>query len=364
MATFYLVSCLFAQPVDKQATLQTKSLYYKLQRLQSKGFLFGHQDDLAYGVNWKYQKNASDVKEVCGQYPGMYGWELGGLENDALVNLDSVPFDKMRGYIQKGYQDGAAITISWHLNNPLTGKSAWDPSPLNTVQSILPGGEKNQLFNSWLDKVANFLNSLTTKSGQHIPVIFRPYHEINGSWFWWGGKNCTPAEIKQLWIYTFNYLKSTKNLHHLLFAYNTDRFATETEFLERYPGNEYVDIVGFDIYQKGDIANNDKFIKEFDKTISLLESIARKNKKIAALTEFGYNTVPDSTWWTNVFYKVMQKHKLAYAVAWRNAGQKMHNEIEFYTAFKGHSSAANFMQFSKQKKVFFQLKTQKIQLYK
>ena len=133
--------------------------------------MFGHQDDLAYGVGWKYDPGKSDIKEVTGDYPAVYGFELGRLELDHPVNLDSVPFDKMRGFIQDAYERGGVITLSWHLNNPLTGKTAWDPAP-GTVASILPGGEKNDLYKSWLDKVADFILSLKGKNGEPIPVIF------------------------------------------------------------------------------------------------------------------------------------------------------------------------------------------------
>ena len=65
--------------------------------------MFGHQDALAYGVNWKYVEGRSDVKDVVGDYPAVYGWELGNLEHNLPYNLDSVPFDKMKSFIQKVY---------------------------------------------------------------------------------------------------------------------------------------------------------------------------------------------------------------------------------------------------------------------
>ena len=65
---------------DKKATAETKILYHNLKKLTQKGILFGHQDDLAYGVNWRYEGGRSDVKEVTGDYPAVYGWDLSGLE--------------------------------------------------------------------------------------------------------------------------------------------------------------------------------------------------------------------------------------------------------------------------------------------
>src|SRR6188768_3133889 len=104
---------------DKKATPETASLYKKLHQLTQKGYMFGHQDDLAYGVNWKYENGRSDIKDVVGDYPAVYGWDIAGIETKSDKNIDGVPFDKMRQYIIDGHQRGGIITISWHLNNPL-----------------------------------------------------------------------------------------------------------------------------------------------------------------------------------------------------------------------------------------------------
>ena len=340
-------------PIDAHATKETVNLYRHLKQLPRKGFLFGHQDDLAYGVGWKYVGGRSDIKDVTGDYPALYGWELGRIELDHPVNLDSVPFDRMKAFIREAYERGGVITISWHLNNPLTGGTAWQPAP-GTVASILPGGEKNVLYKSWLDKVASFMLSLKGRRGEYNPVIFRLFHELNGNWFWWGGKNCTPAEMKQLWQFTVHYLRDEKQVHNLLYAYNTDRFQSEDAWLEKYPGDEWTDIAGFDIYQANNIATNAGFAQEFGKMLTMLESIAGAHNKIPALTEFGYNGLQDSTWWTNVFLPVLKGHKIAYAMAWRNAGQKPGGQREFYVPYKGQVSAADFIKFYEQRETLFQ----------
>ena len=326
--------------------------------------MFGHQDDLAYGVNWKYVPGRSDVKDVTGDYPAVYGWELGRLETDQTVNIDSVPFDKMRGFIRDIYSRGGVNTISWHLNNPLTGKTAWDPAP-GTVASILPGGEKNQLYKTWLDKVAAFLLDLKGSNGELIPVIFRPFHELNGDWFWWGEKHCTPEQYRQMWHFTITYLRDTKGVHNLLYAFNTDRFASKEEYLKKYPGDEWTDIIGFDIYQRKSGADaNEQFAKDTDRMLSTLEELAAQRKKIPALTEFGYGQVPDSTWWTNALGKALKSHKLSYALAWRNAGMKSSGENEYYLPYKGQISEKDFINFYQLENTLFQKEVSKENLYK
>ncbi|MEO6328867.1 MAG: glycosyl hydrolase [Ginsengibacter sp.] len=342
------------KPIDKKATKETIALYSNLKKLLGKGIMFGHQDDLAYGYGWKYEKGRSDIKDVTGDYPSVYGWELGRIELDQETNIDSVPFDKMKYFIRQAYDRGGVVTISWHLNNPLTGKTAWDPAP-GTVASILPGGEKNELYKSWLDKVANFLLSLKGKNGECIPIIFRPFHELNGNWFWWGRDHCTPDELKQIWHFTVSYLRDKNNVHNLLYAYNTDRFNSAEEYLVKYPGDEWTDIIGFDIYQRknGPEANNE-FIKDASKMLATLEQIAEEKNKIPALTEFGYGLVPDSTWWTGVLSKALGFHKISYILAWRNAGKKPDGSSEYYLPFKGQASEKDFVEFSKDNKILFQ----------
>jgi hypothetical protein len=351
-------------PSDKNATKETINLYHNLKKLLEKGTMFGHQDDLAYGVGWKYIPDKSDVKEVTGDYPGVYGFELGRIEFDHSVDLDSVPFDKTREYIQKIYERGGVITLSWHLNNPLTGKTAWNPAP-GTVASILPEGEKNELYKSWLDKVANYILSLKGNNGEPIPIIFRPFHELNGNWFWWGKDHCTPEEFKQLWQFTISYLRDTKNIHQLLYAYNTDRFSSKEEYLLKYPGDQWTDILGFDIYQrKGGEDGNAAFVKDADNMLTMLDEIAFEKNKISALTEFGYVQVPDSTWWTNVLNKALEKHKVSYALAWRNAGLKSSGELEYYLPYKGQVSEKDFIKFYNAPNMLFQKQVTKEHLYK
>jgi len=367
-AFFVVCSSAVAQtgPADKNATKETVNLFHHLATLRNKGFMFGHQDDLAYGVGWKYEAGRSDIKDVTGDYPAFYGFELGRLELDHDVNIDSVPFDKMSGFIKDAYRRGGVITLSWHLNNPLTGKTAWDPSPPGTVAAILDNtSSTHKLYVSWLDKVAAFIGTLKGDRGEMIPIIFRPFHELNGSWFWWGRKNCTPDELKRLYQFTEAYLRDERQLHNLLYAYNTDRFTDREDYLERYPGDEWVDIIGFDIYQRaGGADGNAKFIQELDNSLTTLETIAKEKNKIPALTEFGYNGLPDSKWWTTVFAKGIGTHKISYVLGWRNAGIKSATQQEFYVPYKGQSSASDFVSFYNMPQTLFQKDVTKEKLYK
>jgi mannan endo-1,4-beta-mannosidase len=328
---------------DQQATPEAKKLYQKLKALTNKGIMFGHQDDMAYGLGWKYEENRSDVKSVTGSYPAVYGWDLGHLELGNTQNLDSVPFDKMKILIKKVHDLGGINTISWHLNNPVNGKSSWDKS--NTVSKIIPGGSHHQAFKAWLDRIAIFLGDLKDSNNKSIPVLFRPYHEHTGSWFWWGEDNCSANDYKELWRFTVDYLRNEKKLHHLIFVYSSSRFKSEAHYLERYPGNEYIDMVGFDTYVKP---------KEYDykstlvNQLAVLKRVAERNGKLAALTETGYSTIPDAQWWTGTLLPLLANHKLSYVLVWRNARPDHH-----YAPFPGHLSAPDFIKFYEDERIIF-----------
>jgi hypothetical protein len=364
---FLLVFCsslqiVFAQDCsDPQATAETRALYKNLYGLCGKNILFGHQDDPCYGVGWKYVDGGSDIRYVTGEYPAVYGFDLGRIELGWTHNLDSVPFEKTKQFIREAYERGGVVTLSWHLNNPLTAGTAWDNKP-GAVASILPGGEKNALYVIWLDRVADFLKTLRAKNGAPIPVILRLFHELNGGWFWWGKGQCSPDEMKQLWRYTIHYLRDEKNLHHLLYAFNTDKFYSGEEYLERYPGDEIIDIMGFDIYQGNNLKENTAFVAFFEKDLSMLDSIAAAHHKIPALTEFGYNQIPDSAWWTKIFYPTLASYRIAYALAWRNAGKKQSGNAEYYVPFPGAVSASDFKKMSGFGKILFEngIKTKNI----
>ena len=108
--------------LNMNATTPAQKLIKRLQKLQLKGIMIGHQDDPVYGHSWKWERGRSDIKEVCGDYPAVMGFDLGKKELGWDKNLDAVPFDRMREEIIAQYERGGIITLSWHPDNPVTLK--------------------------------------------------------------------------------------------------------------------------------------------------------------------------------------------------------------------------------------------------
>ena len=333
------------EPIDTEATSQTKALFRNLRTISKEGILFGHQDDLAYGVYWKNENGRSDVKDASGSYPAVFGWDVSKL-GQRPFNIDSVDFEKMKGWIKEAYLMGGINTISWHMDNPVSNGDSWDVTP--AVYSILPGGEKHQWYIDKLDLFVDFLSDLNV-DGVQIPIIFRPFHEHTGNWFWWGRGNCTSEEFTALWQFTVNYLKEEKDVHHLLYAYSTDRFQSEDDYLEFYPGDEYVDILAYDDYHSIKTKEDRPELVRQLKTIVIL---AEKRGKIAALSESGFETIPVEDWWTSVLLEGLisdtTARKIAYCMIWRNAWPNHH-----YAPFKGHPSAPDFKKFKEDPFIFF-----------
>jgi len=345
--------------VDQNATEQTHALFVNMERIRHDHILFGHQDDLAYGVHWINEPGRSDVLEVTGSYPALYGWELGHIEHGAEMNLDNVDFEQMKGWIREGYGRGGVITLSWHPDNPLTGGSSWDvEGGQNVIAGILPGGERHDIFRSWLDQLADFMGDLIyvdEEGNSHpIPVIFRPWHEMSAGFFWWGDPYSSHEEYRQLYRFTVEYLRDEKSINHILWAFSPNSFSEyeyETEYWNWYPGDEYVDILGFDDYYTtwGGYGHEDGVAKLTEYLVWMVEQ-AEARGKIPALTETGQeNCLADADWYTNQLLAAITGHptaqRIAYLLTWRNSNNATDRQNHFYTPYPGHPAEADFVTF-------------------
>lgn len=333
-------------PADTLLSPETRALWMSLKKLQGSGILFGQQDATTVGVDWKYNDNRSDVRELTGTYPALYGWEISGAGK--MANIDSIPFSVIQQRMIEAFNRGGVNTVTWHMNNPVTGSNAWDVTP--AVQQILPDSSLEEFYKQELKKIAAFFSQLRNANGTLVPVIFRPFHENNGNWFWWGKGHCTPEEYSGLWRFTVSYLRDSLQVHNLLYAYSTDMFESQNQYLERYPGDEWVDILGCENYwdfQSGSTISNG--ITQ----LRMLVEMANQRQKLAALTECGFNGIPVKNWWTQYLLKSVSEDSLArnisYLMVWRNANRK-----HYYTPFPGQKSAPDFLVFEKDSFTIFE----------
>jgi hypothetical protein len=344
------------KPVDTLLTAETRALWINLKRLQGHGILFGQQDATIVGVDWRNSDNNSDVKELTGTNPALYGWEISGAGNDD--NIDSIPFTTIQQRMIEAFDRGGVNTVTWHLNNPVTGGTAWDVTP--AVRQILPDSSLVELYKAELQKIAGFFSLLKNNKGMLVPVIFRPFHENNGNWFWWGKGRCTATEYTELWRFTVTYLRDSLHVHNLLYAYSADMFETQQQYLERYPGDDWVDILGCENYW--DFQSGSSISKGISQ-LSMLADMAMQKKKLAALTECGFSGIPVKNWWTQFLLKSIKEDTLArnisYLMVWRNANRK-----QYYTPFAGQKSAPDFIAFERDSFTIFENDLKDIYLIK
>ena len=142
-------------------------------------------------------------------------------------------------------KDFANYTIGTRMDWSLSTYTAAD-TDFSPSKAAEPGTKENEYYLSTLKTLAKEFNKLEAEG---IPVIWRPLHEAeggggeNGSWFWWGREGS--SAYKKLWIYTYKTLTDDLNCHNLIWEWNSYNFATSKDW---YPGDAYVDIIGYDKY--------------------------------------------------------------------------------------------------------------------
>jgi mannan endo-1,4-beta-mannosidase len=139
---------------------------------------------------------------------------------------------------------GGLVLLNIHMPNPTTGGAVWDVSGLDAAGLLVPGTPTNTAFMASLSQVAQGLKALQAAG---VVVIFRPFHENGGSWFWWGsGSRLSPGQVIALWRFTHSYMEGTQGLHNLVWLFESGQPGISTT--ANYPGDAYVDIVGQDVY--------------------------------------------------------------------------------------------------------------------
>lgn len=349
---------------DPDASNSAKALYAYLQGLtESDQVLFGHQNDVSRSVGTK--DALGDVHDVTGSVSGIFGIDSLALFGSEAGGTDAKSaLENSINYSKKAAENGAIVTLSAHMPNFTSAKikdngdGTYDFFDCNfneskdlsgdSLKKILPGGEKNKVFTAYLDTIATYANKLQESN---IPVIFRPLHENTGGWFWWGTGN-TAESYKSLYAYTREYLES-KGVHNMLYVYSPNGpMETEEEYMSRYPGDAYVDILAFDYYNDFNTypAEADtSFFNHLDQTCQVVSSIAKKHDKLAAISETGVRVMKENgsdnegllvknnpvseaktgkNWYEEV-NNIAKKNDMPYYMVWANF-----SDTNFYVPYK------------------------------
>ena len=319
-ATLVLASCGGNQHkaedplVETGRTQRTENLLTNLKALGDSGvYLFGHQDDTVYGVGWTGEEDHSDVKGICNDYPALLSFDLGNIENGDSVNLDGVSFDRIRQEIIRHYDQGGMVSLSWTLSQTIKSQKQMDP-------------------------VADFLNSLETPYGVKVPVLLR----------------LRKGQTKELWKMLTERLKE-KDVVNALYAYSAEATpaADEAKYLEHYPGDEMIDLIGIDCYCDAPDADTTQiadFATLLDKNLEMVCRVAKQHQKAIALTETGYEGIKAKDWWTKTLAPVLAKCPICYVLVWLNAHDQPGH---YYAPYPGQQSVPDFVKFYNDPKTLF-----------
>ncbi len=324
----------------------SQTLMQRLENAQADSLtIYGHDDDPVYGVKWFGDSGRSDVLETVGDYPGMMHWDLGLIEVGSPVNLDSVSFDRMRAEMLAQHERGGINAISWHPINPANGKDAWQPIDTDVVTlAVTDGTAANDSLKAYIGRAADYLATLRDSDGKPLPLIMRPWHEMSGGWFWWGGPNTTVESYRKLWAMMREAFDSKGLGNSLLWAYSPDVVGSREEYMTWYPGDEYVDILGADVYHRDGMDGIDTWLGNIDTTYGAAVEVAREKGKIAALTETGCEGLPVTDWYTRCLLPVVKKWHPVYVTVWRNGSEWMKKD-HYYAPYPGHPGVESFKVF-------------------
>jgi len=324
--------------IDPLATKQTKYLYINLDELAGNYLLFGMHDATGYGVGWSGDDDRSDVKDVCGSYPAVYSEDMNKVDRNQQV-------DRMRYRLTSAYNRGGVVTICWHQYDP-EGRSFYSKytDGENIVATLLPGGEYHQFYKDRLHKIALFFKTLRGTNGESVPVIFRPYHEHTGGWFWWGVGQCSTEEYNDVWRFTVEYLRDSLNVHNLIYALSpsAQHIGSVDDYYNVFPGESFIDIFAFDKYFSFDISSAE--VEEFKNDLRRIAQASKDKGKVAAVAEVGQENIPTSDLFTNYILEPIKNdtltRKMAYAAVWRNQDTGHH-----FAPYPGHPSEPDFIDF-------------------
>ena len=348
---------------DTNATKEALALYSYLQNLDAEDqVLFGHQNDTHKSVS-KTAPSGSDTKDVTGSISGVVGIdslaltgvELGMTDTNAAVQ-ESIRIGK------EAAKEGGILTLSMHMPNMSNEKiveteSGYDFSACdfaeskdlsnNCAKEVLPGGKYNEQFKAYLNIIAEYAKGLVDENGDSIPVLFRPFHECDGGWFWWGNASTDDETYKAMFRYMEDYLNE-QGVNNFIYVYSPGGPVDSDTYLDRYPGDDYVDVLAFDYYDDYSSATasySEDFINKLTESCTTLKSIADAHGKVAAIAEAGVrimkadgsdqegilvknNPIKGQNWYSKV-NNVAKETGMSYFLLWANF-----SDTNFYIPYK------------------------------
>lgn len=238
------------------------------------------------------------LQQVSGQEPAILAIDLSGWNSPTWGPTYTPVLDVVLEQVRTWWAKGGIVTMQFHWKHPMKPDgTAWIDQPegnwpFDAGKALEPGSPENRAFLEDLGRHADYLARLQEEG---IPILWRPFHEIDGGWFWWTDHE-RPENTAALWRLMFDYLVRERGLHNLIWVYSAGLHGLgETENLEIrkrfYPGAEYVDIAGIDIYANGWFGWGQPWEDTYAKAFDIMSEVAPG--KMLALCECAALPNPD-----------------------------------------------------------------------
>ncbi len=344
--------------VDNDLTEKTLTLYNNLKIVQNSSYLLFGQE---FFNSFKYSsgsahgdKTYSDSHVVTGAYPMVLGSDF-----HYYIEKNATERGYHREAVKWAYQQGFVITFDWHISARNTASYQCSGSPAGLAKKIANEDDTNgdlTWFYGELDKAIDIINNELVVDDEVIPIVFRPFHEMNGNWFWWGAacSEFTPADYRKLYQLTVDYMKAHTN--SVLFCWSPNSPVNSTVISNYYPGDAYVDVLGLDMYEI--TASN------FRSYMGAIVDYAQAHNKIAVLSETGNRTDNGdqaARYWNDTVLPAIvndpsgKSLKIAWALTWINSSWSYP-----YVPHTGSTSVAkqSFINFKNSEHIMFSDKGQ------
>ncbi|WP_370872570.1 glycosyl hydrolase [Paenibacillus zeirhizosphaerae] len=227
-------------PINPAASAEARELYTYLSNLDGEGMITGQHDYLE-----SPDELNKKLKRISGQYAGLHGYELGAISNQSAEKAEAQRSNVVDSAIN-WHNEGGIVAMTFH--QALPGKPlTWPNVQIKLTQAefnryVTPGTAEYASLIADLDKVAVSLGKLRDAG---VPVLWRPYHEMNGNWFWWGKKK----RFVKLWDIMYDRFVNVHQLNNLLWVWNPNApNAWSAPYRKTFPGLSKVDILAADIY--------------------------------------------------------------------------------------------------------------------
>lgn len=327
-------------PVRNSETEQVYALLKKVVR--NKQIMFGMANPTTIGfadgpLNGDY--NVSDCKNITGDHPAFH-------ESDFMWYEENPTFQKWDVKAMKeAWKRGAVLGYCWHIGGPESRKfyamnDGVVSKDYNLAAEITANPDRNT--NSKLDWYLTRIDSVAIPVFKELncPLVFRPFHEMTGEWFWWGRQIGADNYVK-LFRLTVDYLRN-KGIDNLLYCWSPDKFVD----FSFYPGDAYVDVLGLDIYEPGLTPHYPK--EKLIENLTIICDYAAAHDKVAAWTEVGLRPTDEGVsrypeqypdFWTTYVWDVVTQNpaagRLAWISSWYNADWKKDFSSSPYIPYKG-----------------------------